>query len=54
MCCVCVCVVPLGPPNGIIILLSTQQVPNKDVLKGDFSNCHFQKVPVADNIIWAV
>lgn len=35
-------------------MLSTQQVPNKDILKGDFSNCHFQKVPVADDTIRAV
>lgn len=43
----------LGSPNGITVL-STQQVPNKDVLKGDFSSCQFQEVPVADNTISAV
>ena len=43
-----------GSPNGIITVLSTQQVPHEDVLKGDFSNCHFQKVPVADATIRAV
>ena len=41
-------------PSSITTVLGTQQVPNKDVLRGDFLSCHFQKVPVADNTIWAV
>lgn len=44
----------LESPNAIIRVLSKQQVPNKDILRGDFSNCRFQKVPAADDTIWAV